>query len=279
MFLELMYITNNPQIALIAESAGVDRIWIDLEKIGKSERQPGDTVKSNHSIEDIAKIRKVIKKSSLQVRINPINKNSDKEIENVILSGADIIMLPYFKSVEEVKVFLKLINGRVKTNLLIETRESVELLDNILKLEGIDEIHIGLNDLHISYNNNFMFELLTNGIVERIGKKALKCNIPFGFGGISKIGDGLLPSEYIIEEHYRLGSTKAILSRGFIDNFLFYTDNKEFERKFIINIKLIREHEERVQNYNNDILLKNKQKIDKIVNEIVEERKLYNENR
>ena len=31
MSLVLMYITNNPQVALIAEKYGVDRIWIDLE--------------------------------------------------------------------------------------------------------------------------------------------------------------------------------------------------------------------------------------------------------
>ena len=32
-----MYITNRPEIAQIAESAGVDRIFVDLEYIGKAE--------------------------------------------------------------------------------------------------------------------------------------------------------------------------------------------------------------------------------------------------
>ena len=39
MSLKLMYITNQPEIAQIAESAGVDRIFVDLEYIGKSDRQ------------------------------------------------------------------------------------------------------------------------------------------------------------------------------------------------------------------------------------------------
>ena len=30
---KLMYITNNPEIALIAEDAGVDRIFIEMEYI------------------------------------------------------------------------------------------------------------------------------------------------------------------------------------------------------------------------------------------------------
>lgn len=33
--LKLMYITNNPEVATIVEHAGVDRIFIDMEFIGK----------------------------------------------------------------------------------------------------------------------------------------------------------------------------------------------------------------------------------------------------
>ena len=52
--LKLMFITNDPVIALGAEKAGVDRIFIDLETIGKAERQGGmDTVQSKHTIADV----------------------------------------------------------------------------------------------------------------------------------------------------------------------------------------------------------------------------------
>ena len=39
--------------------------------------------------------------------------------------------------------------------------------------------------------------------------------MPFGFGGIARIGDGLLPAEKILAEHVRLGSSSVILSRTF----------------------------------------------------------------
>ena len=39
MALKLMYITNNPDVARIAEEAGVDRIFVDMEYIGKADRQ------------------------------------------------------------------------------------------------------------------------------------------------------------------------------------------------------------------------------------------------
>ena len=58
MSLKLMYITNQPEIAQIAESAGVDRIFVDLEYIGKSDRQGGmGTVQSRHTIDDVKKSR------------------------------------------------------------------------------------------------------------------------------------------------------------------------------------------------------------------------------
>ena len=60
--LKLMYITNNPDVAKIVDNAGVERIFIDMEYIGKSIRQGGmDTVQSHHTIEDISAIKKVVK--------------------------------------------------------------------------------------------------------------------------------------------------------------------------------------------------------------------------
>ena len=45
---------------------------------------------------------------------------------------------------------------------------AVERIDEILALDGIDEVHIGLNDLSLGYGMKFMFELLTDGTVERL---------------------------------------------------------------------------------------------------------------
>lgn len=89
-----MYITNNPNVALIGEQSGVDRLWVDLEWMGKNERQPGDTVKSHHSLGDINTLRKVLTKSTLMTRVNPIHDGSKKEISEAIERGAEVIMLP-----------------------------------------------------------------------------------------------------------------------------------------------------------------------------------------
>ncbi len=214
--IKLMYITNNPVIAKIADEAGVDRIFIDLEVIGKAARQGGmDTVQSHHNISDIPIIKQQLSNAELLVRCNPIYPESQKEIDAIVNNGADIVMLPFFKTIDEVLKFLDYVGGRTKTMLLVETKEAVDIIDSILNLEGIDEMYIGLNDLHLSYGMDFMFQLLADGTVDTLAAKFKSKGKPFGFGGIARIGGGLLPSEYVIAEHYRLGSTRAILSRSF----------------------------------------------------------------
>lgn len=247
--LKLMYITNKPAVARIAENAGVDRIFVDMEYIGKSERQGGmDTVQSRHTLDDVAAIRAVISKSELMVRCNPIHEASDEypdseaEIEGIIACGADVIMLPYFKTVEEVRRFVQLVDGRAITLPLVETPEAVAVIDELLELDGIDEIFVGLNDLSLGYGMKFMFELLANGTVEMLCDKFRTKGIPYGFGGIASLGKGLLPSEKVIAEHYRLGSTCTILSRSFC-NVNQIPDLAAIGDIFMTGVKAIREYE------------------------------------
>ena len=273
--LKLMYITNNPQIATIAESCGVDRIFIDMEYIGKEERQAGlNTVKSHHTIADIANMRSIITSAELLVRINPIHEktnnycSSKDEIGAAIDAGADILMLPMIKSAKQVEEFIRIVDGRAKTMLLLETAESNENIDEFLRVEGIDEVHIGLNDMHLAYRKKFMFELLTDGTVERLCGKLKAKGIPYGFGGIARLGYGMLPAEKVIMEHYRLGSTKAILSRSFC-NATEITDMQELKTLFQLEINKIRLFEESLKSYSLQDFENNRQEVCSLVSAII----------
>jgi len=132
-----MYITNDAEIAKIAENAGVDWIFVDLEINGKEERQGHlDTVISKHEISDVKKIKSVLKKSKLLVRVNPIFEGSKDEIDSVIEYGADIVMLPFFKTKEEVNKFIGHVNGRAKPCFWWKLRKlSAILIQSLAKAE------------------------------------------------------------------------------------------------------------------------------------------------
>ena len=186
------------------------------------------------------------------MRVNPIHDalpnyfSSEDEIDATIKAGADIIMLPFFKTVAEVERFLKIVDGRVKTCLLVETPEAALLLEEILELDGLDMVHLGLNDLHLALGMKFMFELLADGTVDRLSAKIKAKGIPFGFGGIATLTGGAMPGSMVLKEHYRLGSSMVIVSRSFCNTDII-TDLDEVRKIFNEGIADIRKLEEEAQ--------------------------------
>lgn len=217
--IKLMYVTNRPQYAKAAVAAGVNRIFVDLEQMGKEQRQSGmDTVKSKHTLEDVSAIRAVVEPpAELLVRVNPLHTGSAEEIDAVIRAGADLVMLPMWTSAQEVREFVRLVGGRARAVPLLETARASqdEVLKQVLDVRGVDEIYIGLNDLHLSKNQPFIFCPLADGTVARLADACRKKHIPFGFGGIATMDGGLLPGAWVLGEQISLGSESVILSRSF----------------------------------------------------------------
>ena len=272
--LKLMYRTNRPEIARIAENAGVDRIFIDMEFIGKDQRQGGlDTVKSHHTAADAAAVKAAVERAEVLVRVNPLHDaipgycSSKDEIDAVIKAGADIVMLPYFTTADEAREFIRLVDGRARTMLLVETPGAVEHIDGILSVGGFDEVFVGLNDLSLGLGLRFMFEPLANGLVESLCLKFRKKGVPFGFGGIASPGRGALPAEYIIKEHYRMGSGCVILSRSFCDTSKI-ADPSEIEDVFSGGVAKIRELERECEKHA-DFFFSNEKELTRIVDGIV----------
>lgn len=269
-----MYITNKPAVAEIAEASGVDWIFLDMEFIGKDSRQGGlDTVQNHHTVKDVQKIKTAVKKAKVLVRVNPIHEalpdypSSQDEIDATIAAGADIIMLPFFKTVEEVQTFIRLVDGRAKTLLLMETVEAANLVDEILEVPGIDMIHLGLNDMHLELGMKFMFELLANGTVERLGEKIKAKGIPFGFGGIATLDGGALPGSMVLKEHVRLGSSMVIVSRSFCNTDV-VTDLNEVKSIFETGISGLRALEKEASQADINYFEENRKAVIAAVNKI-----------
>jgi hypothetical protein len=100
--------------------------------------------------------------------------------------------------------------------------------------------------VHLAYKMHFMFELLADGAVEKLCNKIAEKGIPYGFGGIARVGELIPPAESIIAEHYRLGSTMVILSRSFCNTGLI-KDEKQISDIFSSGVKAIRDFEAELQ--------------------------------
>ena len=245
-----------------------------MEFIGKDARQGGlDTVQNHHTVKDVANIKATVKKAKVLVRVNPIHDaipyypSSKDEIDATIQAGADIVMLPFFKTVEEVKQFISYVDGRAKTLLLMETVEAANLVDEILEVPGVDMIHLGLNDMHLELGMKFMFELLANGTVEKLGKKIKAKGIPFGFGGIATLDGGALPGSMVLKEHVRLGSSMVIVSRSFCNTDV-VTDLGEVKRIFDTGISGLRVLEKEASQADAAYLEENRKAVVAAVNKI-----------
>jgi hypothetical protein len=149
------------------------------------------------------------------VRINPVYDQTAEEVERAIGEGAQLLMLPMFERLGQIDALAEMIDGRCRFVPLIETRSAFEIAEQVAEHEGVDEVFVGLNDLHLSLGMEFMFEPLANGMLDHACGQFAGTRKPYGFGGIARIGEGDLPAEFIIREHARLGSTRVNLSRTF----------------------------------------------------------------
>lgn len=214
--MKLMLITNKVDIARYAVDCQIERLFVDLEILGKFERQGHlDTVISQHSMEDVGVISRGVPGAELLVRINPLHDQTSKEVDEAIAQGADIIMLPMFETNADIEAVGKMIDGRVRFIPLIETKSAAENLADYINSPYFDECYIGLNDLHRQLGMKFMFEPLSSGYIEYLTSMIKAAGKTFGFGGIARIGDGVLPARLVLAEHVRLGSSAVILSRAF----------------------------------------------------------------
>ena len=214
--LSFILIVSDPAIARHAAQAGVDYLMVDLETLGKMDRQAHvDSWKSPHTIDNIAPIREAVPDANLLVRVNPLNAGSKTEIDAVVERGATDVMLPMYRRPQEARRFLDLLDGRARSALLAETVASVETMQETLRIGCPDRVHFGLNDLHLERGDNFMFQPLLRGVLDAAAGDLAKAGVPFGIGGIARPSTGLVPAEMVLGEHVRLGSSCAILSRAF----------------------------------------------------------------
>jgi hypothetical protein len=215
---DLCLVTGDARLAALGEAAGIERVLIDLETRGKAERQAGEGLfLSTHRPEAVPEVRAALRQGQLAVRVNPLWEETQREVDAAIAAGADVLMLPLAETAEQARAFVAAVSGRARVWLLVETRGALRQLDGLLGIAGVDEVHVGLNDMRLSLGMELLFDVLCAGVVDQVAGAAARTGVRFGFGGVASPRTRGLPVEpaRIIGEQVRLRSRCAWLGRSF----------------------------------------------------------------
>ncbi|MEM1266717.1 MAG: aldolase/citrate lyase family protein [Pseudomonadota bacterium] len=217
--LTLTLMTDVLEEGLWGISAGVDRIGPDMEFLGKHERQGGmGTRMSQHDPAILTALRHRKGQSELFARTDPINERSEVDIAALIEHGAESLMLPYFMGAAEVETFVRIVDGRTRVTLLVETAPSLFRLPEILRVAGVDEIHFGLTDLMISTGIGSRYEVLCSDLFARSCEAVHAAGLPVHIAGIAALDDARLPisADLTLARYAELGASGSLVTRAMV---------------------------------------------------------------
>lgn len=226
----LVLFSTRPEFILPAVKAGIGAVLVDWENRGKEQRQASADTQINYdTIEDL---RGVAAGTDVPVicRINRREAATDQEagraagpgldtrplpveeIEQAIEAGADEVLLPMVRRVEEVELALDQAGGRCGVGIMIETMAAVERAEELARLP-LARAYVGLNDLAIERNSQNIFIPLVDGLLEHVRRPF---RLPFGFGGLTLPDRGFpVPCRLLIGEMARLDCDFSCVRRSF----------------------------------------------------------------
>jgi len=219
MKLDLTLLHNDPAWICAAAEANVERVGVDIERLDKEHRQGSvtDARIQQHELSDLLAINQHAPTLGRFARLNSWNQGSVNEIEKALSHGATFLMLPYFTRIEEPAAFIKHVAGRAQVILLIETFPAVIRIREILQLDGISEIMVGMNDLHLEARTGSPFEICASPLMDMIAEQVHAKGLKFGFGAVAGLDDDLPVSpDLILARMAQLGVTSTWISRSLL---------------------------------------------------------------
>ena len=197
----------------------MQRVGLDLDRLGKLERQRGrGTWISDHRLERLAEVRQQLCNARAFARVNPLNPGTAREVEAALAFGAQVLMLPMWESAADVERFLDMVGGRAFVVPLLETRGAGNAIEDVVELEGIEEVHVGINDLALSTGARQRFEVLDLPLVSRVARTVCSAGLRLGIGAVGDVADGGLPvaPDLLYARYVQLGANASLLARSFL---------------------------------------------------------------
>ncbi len=213
--IDLFTFTTDPDFADRVVRAGAAGVVVDWERRGKRRRQAGrDTQINADTPEDLASVRAAID-GRVVCRVNGWGRWTTAEIDLAITLGADEVLLPMVRRVEDVDAAVDHVNGRCGLGILVETADAVRRADELMR-RPLARVYVGLNDLMIDRGYGPLFGALVDGTVDRLAALAVAGDIPFGVAGLTVPEGGVpVPCPLLAGELARLGASFTFLRRSF----------------------------------------------------------------
>ena len=195
--------------------SGAAGVVVDWERRGKRRRQAGvDTQVNGDTPADLATVRAATSGRVL-CRVNGWGPWTPGEIELAASLGADEVLLPMVRGVEEVDAALEVVTGRCGLGILVETTEAVSAVDRLVS-RPVSRVYLGLNDLMIDRGGGCLFAALVDGTADRVQSASTASGRPFGVAGLTRPDAGRpVPCRLLLGELARIGASFTFLRRSF----------------------------------------------------------------
>lgn len=203
---------SNPQLLKIVDAENPTGFIVDLERKGKHLRQSlYDTQISEHTIQDLEQVKKLTS-SKVICRINPQNEVNKDEINQVLDTGVDELLLPMVRSCAEVEQVLQVVNNRAEVGIMLETNDALQNASEFNQLP-LSRCYVGLNDLAIENGHYNIFTPMVDGTLERLSNQISK---KLGVAGLThpQFGDPI-PCQVLIRMMKMFDCSFGILRRSF----------------------------------------------------------------
>ncbi len=212
--MDLFVFSVQPAFVTDVVAAGAAGVVVDWERRGKLRRQAGhDTQINADTADDLARVRAATPGRVL-CRLNAVGPWTAGEVEEAVTRGADEVLLPMVRTVDEVDRALDLARGRIGVGILVETVEAVVRAPQLLA-RPLSRAYVGLNDLRIARRSTQLFAPLVDGTVDAVRRAAGA--LPFGVAGLTVVDGGApVPCRLLAHELVRLDASFTFLRRSFL---------------------------------------------------------------
>ena len=204
---------------LATDHGFLEAVVVDWERSGKAGRQHHalsrigtDTQISSDTETDLWRVSR---DSLVPVwcRVNTIGGAGPGSIAAAIAGGADEVLIPMVRTVEDAERALEAAAGQVGVGVLIETSEAVDIVAALAALP-LTRAYVGLMDLALDRGSTTIFEPFLDGTLELLRGAFAG---PLGVAGLTvPWGGAPVPSRLLAGEIVRLGYDFSLVRRSFI---------------------------------------------------------------